>query len=363
MDPLDHFHRLCAFDPAARPPRWETLGFWPQTVQRWRREGLPPGVNPDDYFTMHPRQYLPGSCGFTGLPFEPVFEKEVLSEDEETLTYRSSGGIVMRELKQDSELSMPQWISFPVKNREDWEAIRFRLDATTRTFPQREDVEREIDLRYPVGYTVCGFYGTPRNLFGEEVLAYTYYDDPGLIHDIARHWLAYCIHGFDVMVERVRIDYLLFWEDMAFKTGPLIGPDLFREFMLPYYVQLIEHVRGRGVSVIKVDSDGNNDVLMELFLGAGVDMMMPFEIAADQDPREARERYGNRLVIVGGLDKRAIAAGGESLEREVLDKVPRLLEYGGYIPTLDHSTPPDISLANHARFVELIRDCVERQCG
>ena len=223
-DYLDHFRRLCCHDPSARPPRWESLGFWSQTVARWRQEGLPQNETPETYFQMDPRAYLPGGSGFTGLPFYPKFEKEILSEDSNTVTYRGESGIVLRELKVHSELSMPQWIEFPVKNRADWESIKHRLDISTRVLPTKEEIEREVDFNHPVAFTFCGFYGILRNLFGEENLSYAYYDQPDLIHDIQRFWTEYCKENLQRINRETRIDYALIWEDMAYKTAPLISP-------------------------------------------------------------------------------------------------------------------------------------------
>ena len=358
---LEHFRRLCLHNPSVPPPRWESLGFWPQTVQRWRKEGLPQGVTPETFFGMHPRQYLPGSSGFTSLPFYPPFEKEILAEDSNTVTYRNGNGIVLRELKENSELSMPQWLEFPVRTRADWESVKTRLDISTRPLPSREEIEQEIDFSYPVAFTFCGFYGTPRNLFGEENLSYMYYDQPDLIHEIQRHWIEYCKENLRRIASLVRIDYALIWEDMAYKTAPLISPDTFREFMSPYYHELIDHVHSLGINHVMVDSDGNNNVLMELFLDAGVDIMMPFEITADQCPLRMRKLYGDRLVILGGLDKRAVAQGLEAIRSEVLGKVPDLLRQGGYIPCIDHSCPPDVSFDNWRYFTDLVRECVEHQ--
>ena len=132
--------------------------------------------------------------------------------------------------------------------------------------------------------------------------------------------------------------------------------------MSPYYHDLIDCVHSLGIEHVMVDSDGNNDVLMDLFLEPGVDMMMPFEIAADQCPLRMRELYGDRLVIVGGIDKREISKGPEAIRAEVLGKVPELLKRGGYVPCIDHSTPPDISFDHWRYFVDLIRECIEKRC-
>lgn len=60
------------------------------------------------------------------------------------------------------------------------------------------------------------------------------------------------------------------------------------------------------------------------------------------------------MAYYGGIDKRAIAAGGETMQKEVLRVVQPLLRDGGFIPSCDHGVPPDISLRNFMEYTELL---------
>jgi uroporphyrinogen-III decarboxylase len=73
--------------------------------------------------------------------------------------------------------------------------------------------------------------------------------------------------------------------------------------------------------------------------------MYPFEMNSGMDVAELRKKYGKELLMYGGIDKRALAEGKEAIDRELERCIPVALE-GGYIPTVDHSLPPDISYAN-----------------
>jgi len=110
------------------------------------------------------------------------------------------------------------------------------------------------------------------------------------------------------------------------------------------------------VEVVIVDSDGDCRPIFDLFLEAGMNAFLPCEIAAGMEPLELRERFGNDFLIIGGIDKRALAKDFAAIEDEVMRKVPRLVEIGRFIPTVDHSCPPDIPFENYRYYVELLRN-------
>ena len=102
-----------------------------------------------------------------------------------------------------------------------------------------------------------------------------------------------------------------------------------------------------------VDSDGDVSELIPLWLEAGIDTVWPFEVAAGMDVLALRRKYGRDLNMLGGIDKRAVAVGGDVMRAEV-DRVMPVVESGGYIPELDHSAPPDISWHNMCEYMEYL---------
>ena len=194
---------------------------------------------------------------------------------------------------------------------------------------------------------------------GVERISLMFFDDPALIHEMCNHIADFVIEAVAPILQEAPCDFAYIWEDMAGKAGPLCSPAMYRRFMLPPLKRVTEMLHAHGVDIIIVDSDGNNDVLVPLWLEAGVTGLRPFEIAAGCDPVAVRRQYGKSLVIQGGIDKRALAQGPEAIEREVLSKVPWLCLQGGYFPQVDHLVPPDVSLANYRCYAALMRHVVE----
>jgi len=145
---------------------------------------------------------------------------------------------------------------------------------------------------------------------------------------------------------------------MAMKTGPLISPQLFRDFMLEPMKRVTKVLNEYGIDIIMVDSDGNVDELIPLWLEANVNMVYPMEVAAGCDMLAYRERFGKELLMFGGIDKRVMRDGytKADVEREVMSKVPQLIEQGGYSPMVDHAVPPDVPLELFKHYIDLVNE-------
>ena len=100
--------------------------------------------------------------------------------------------------------------------------------------------------------------------------------------------------------------------------------------------------------------DGCIDALVPWFMELGVEGFLPIERRAGNDAVSLRKRHP-RLKMIGGFDKNVISLG----EPEVRSEFERLLpamQQGGYIPALDHQTPPDVSLENYKIYIHVLRE-------
>jgi len=354
------FRQTALFEGGALP-HFEAGGFWDETIERWRGEGLPAAEDPRRYFGID--AYMdnapPGLAYHTDRvitpPYWPAFAPRVLEETDESVIELRDDGIVARRRLRGT--SVPQFISYPVQSPADWDAVKARLDPhTPERYSGLDAVAAGLGGRdFILRFGLCGAYGTLRNLFGPENLCYALYDSPELIRRILRHWVEFSCGIADRLCPAVDFDYVFLWEDMAFKTGPLVSPAHFSEFILPCYRELIGHLRSRhGFDLFMVDSDGNDWELLPLFIDAGVNIFTPLEIAAGMEPLEIRKRHPG-LALLGGIDKRALFGGREAIRREIGWKVPPLLAQGGFFPSLDHHVPADVSFENFCIYLEELR--------
>ena len=224
-------------------------------------------------------------------------------------------------------------------------------DAPGRAQPDWADQARDARQRGEIVFCNGGMYFAFLNEhMGTERLLYLYYDEPDFIHRVNDRLCSLCERALSMSLAKKAIDYVGYHEDMAFKNGPLISPDMFTEFMMPYYRRIKKVCGSHGMDIHCMDSDGDIRQLIPLWLECGINVFAPLEAAAGMDPVRLRAEYGRQVRMIGGFDKRILAGSPEGIRRE-LERLRPVIEEGGYIPGCDHSIPPDVPFGNYATFM------------
>jgi uroporphyrinogen decarboxylase len=289
----------------------------------------------------------------------------VTEEDERTVTIRNVNGVLVRTLKNSS--NMPQYLAWPVRDRKEFEKIKKRYDPTSsRRYPEnwaeiaRESLQSECPAWGPAIGSV-GFFSMIRTWMGTENACTVFYDDPALAHDMCEYIADFTIKGMQRALFQAKLDYFMWWEDFSFKTGPLISPSIFKEFLLVRYRRVNDVLRKAGIDIIFLDTDGDPRLMYKLLLDAGVNGAYPLEqCCQEMSPVALRKAFGRDLLLWGGIDKRELAKDHAAIDRELEAKLPPLLADGGYIPQLDHLAPPDISYKNWLYFLERKKRLLEK---
>jgi uroporphyrinogen decarboxylase len=351
MTELERFHACMAYRPVDHTPFWD-WGAWPETIERWKREGFDP-----DHFNPARQADQRNVIGHWFFPYPP-FEHQVIGEDDEHIIYVNHEGILMKELKDNPFSSMPQFLRFPVEDRADFHRFwreRMQPGLDQRVGPGWREQLRALRAEPRPLIIVAdrwgGFFGPLRNLVGVERLCTLFYDDPAFVEEMMDAEADFIIAIMSQVLDVVAVDAFAFWEDMAYRAGPLISPRHARRYMLPRYRRVVDFLRSRGVEYIGLDSDGQIDLLIPVWLDAGLNFLYPFEVQAGMDVRAVRQKYGRELRIWGGVDKRALARGPAAIDAE-LARLRDLIHGGGYIPHTDHSCPPDIPFAHYCYYME-----------
>jgi uroporphyrinogen decarboxylase len=376
MTPRERYLAAMSFDLETRPLKAE-FGYWTTTIKRFIREGMPvvaplPENLPDNgtitgaepvgsESTVIPDRNVRACLGLDPYPakfpidLSPQLPEKVLEETEEYKVYIDRYGITMKIYKRGT--STPLDLAFPINNRNDFERYkeRYTSDFRSRLPASWSELKRELrDRHFPIrlGGHPFGFFGFPRHLIGSHGLMLLLYDDPRLIKDMNEFFLRFVMEYWAQIIPEIQPDCVLIWEDMAGKTGSMISPAMFAEFLSPYYRRFIDYFRQFGIQNIHVDSDGYIEELIPLWWELGVTGVFPIERQAGNDPLRIRARFP-RLQLLGAMDKRVFRPeSGESRIEEELAVAKALLASGGFLPHADHHVPDDSCWKNFRYYRE-----------
>ncbi|MBT5873045.1 MAG: hypothetical protein HOH43_06465 [Candidatus Latescibacteria bacterium] len=341
------------------------------TLAAWHSQGLPEEVAYFDHLLellgIEPE---PKALGLdTGVSFRmlPQFEEKVLAHKDGHYIVQDWMGAVTEisdtydytYIRSAKDFVTRKWHRFPVQNRDDWEQMKTRFDPLTPgRFPEDFD-QRCQDLRTSenvVSIHVNGPFWQLREWLGMENLCMLMIDEPDWVHEMIAFWTDFVSATMAPILERVQIDEMGMSEDMAYKGFSMISPEMTRRFLTPAYHRWIPELKRNGCPVISMDSDGFIGELIPIWIESGINCCGPMEVAAENDLVAYRNTYGTRMAYTGGIDKRAIAKGGETMRNEVNRVVPPLLKDGGFIPGCDHGVPPDISWPNYVNYARLLAE-------
>lgn len=283
-------------------------------------------------------------------------EERVLEETPEHVIRRDRYGRRTMLCKRTATLPLP--LDHPVTDMDSWLAIKPRYLYSAERF-KNGCLELARKARAEGALIVAhmpGGFDEPRQLMGEEGLCMAYYDEPEMIHDMLETIGATAERLLDEVSREVMVDQLSVHEDLAGKTGSLVGPAQISEFIRPYYRRIWELLRSRGAQIFQQDSDGNLDAVLPAFLEAGITCSYPMEPAAGMDVVQVRKTYGDRLAMLGGIDKHVLRKDREAIRAELEYKLQPLMRRGGMVFGLDHRIPNGTPIQNYRYYVQTARE-------
>jgi len=323
MNHVERFRAVMDFQPVDRLPRWEWAMWWDQTIARWQGEGLPRALDFGRVFDI--AQYF-------GLdPYQQFWFSTTQATIEATQHH----------------------VEGMVANMDDYRAVRPRLypDHAQAIEAMRPWAGRQGEGQAVVWATLEGFFWFPRTLMNIEWLSYAFYDQPELIHAINSDLLEFNL-GLIRQMDKVCVPtFMTLAEDMSYNHGPMISRQVFEEFLAPYYRPLIAALKERDILLI-VDTDGDVMRLAPWLLAVGVAGVLPLERQAGVDGMTLRRQFP-ALRMIGHFDKLVMNQGEAALRRE-FERLTPLMKTGGFIPSVDHQTPPGVSLEQYRLYLRLL---------
>ncbi len=325
MNHVERFRAVMDFQPVDRLPMWEWAMWWDKTIDRWRMEGLPAQLTTDfdiaEYFGLDP------------------YKQFWFSTTEATIE------------------AAQHHIEGIVSTLDDY------LQVLPRLFPNHDRAIQGMapwTIRQQAGQAVVwitleGFFFFPRTLMGFEKMMFAYLDQPELIHRINEDLLRFNLGLLDQIAKACVPTFMTIAEDVSYNNGPMISRQHCDEFLAPYYRRMMERVKELGILTI-VDSDGDMTLMTPWFQSVGVDGALPLEHQAGVDALEWRRQFP-AFRLIGHYDKMVMNKGEVAIRNE-FDRLAPLARMGGFIPSVDHQTPPGVSLEEYRVYLRLLREFV-----
>lgn len=185
---------------------------------------------------------------------------------------------------------------------------------------------------------------------GMEALLWDFVRDPELVHGLARVTADATIATIRGAAE-AGADVLLMEGDLAANKAPIFSPAHFREYVKPYYAEIVTAAHDCGLPIVK-HSDGNMWPLMEDLVEIGFDGYNPIQPQC-MDIAEAKAKLGARICLVGNIDcvEVLVSRGPDEVEDVVRDTLSVAAPGGGFILSSSNSIHPGVAAENYLAMV------------
>ena len=364
------------------------FGYWNETLDKWAQEGHITEEQARSWADGNPTDaaiaqklgfdFNWNSCFAPDTRLRPTFVPRLVAAfpDGSRHVLNDEGTVI---LQKDDAISIPKEIEHLLKDRASWEELylpklRFEAERITHSYVNvggemiRLDRGGEAYLKEgiwddPYGLHVGSLFGVIRNWLGIVGLSYLLVDDAALVDEIIDTVGDLCYRCTEATLKLIcpdggpaPFDFAHFWEDISFRSGPLISPRVFRKKVGPHYQRITELVNSYGIDIVSLDSDGDVTRLVPVWLDNGVNTMFPIEVGTwGSSIAPWRAQYGRDLLGVGGMNKVVFTRDYAAVDAEV-ERLKPLVDLGGYIPCPDHRIAPDGKWENVQYYCERMRE-------
>ena len=352
MSERQRFNNQMHYKPVDRCFNME-FGYWDENFKLWPLfvdNNITSNEDADLFFNFDRIE-----AAFGTLWMNPIYSCEIIEQTDTKIILMNEEG-VLAEVPKDGHDTIPHFIKPTIVTPDDWKKCkqkRFRrddparkvdIDALKKRFPPDRD--------FPTGVYCGSMIGKIRDMLTFEGLAYATFDYPDMVEDMVENICLIAEDYLDQVLLHIEFDFASGWEDICFKSGPIVSVDFFKNVIVPRYKRIGKKLHSAGIDIWYTDCDGDVRPILPLLLEGGINCLFPFEVNSCTHPAELLNEYGNDLRIMGGVDKMKLSQGPKAIKAYLETLVP-LVERGGYIPFCDHRCPPNVKPQDYLYYLNL----------
>ena len=348
MTTHERFQRMYEHREADRVPIIDSP--WAGTLRRWRDEGMPAGMDWEDYFGVD-------KVGAIGVDITPRYEVKVIEDTPRYQIVTTNWGVTLKNFKEMD--STPEFIDYKVTTPEAWAEAKARMTLDDdrinwkylkENYPKWISEGRWIEAHFWFGFDVTHSW-----MSGTETVLVAMYEEPEWAVDMFNTYLDRCMALFQKIWDAgYRFDEIRWPDDMGYKGTTFFSKDMYRRLLKPVHKRAVDWAHEKGIYA-HLHSCGDIMTLVDELVDIGIDCLNPLEVKAGMEPVTLKEQYGDRLVLHGGINA-VLWDHRDAIIDEIERVVPVLKQNGGYIFSSDHSIPNSVPLENMRAIVQTVKE-------
>jgi len=248
-------------------------------------------------------------------------------------------------------------------------------DLADYPFPKGDDPTRFTGLRdealrwreqtpYAISTGIGGVvYETCWYMRGLERWYMDTVENPDFCETLLDRTLAFWMGYYSEFMKEIGdlVDVVMIGDDIGGQTGPLFSPDFYRRVVKPRQKTLVQHIKSLTNARIWYHTCGSVVPLIGDLIDNGIDILNPVQVsAANMDPRDLKQRYGDRLTFWGGgIDTQHVLGFGtpEDVRKDVRKNVAALKPGGGYVFNSVHNIQAGVPPENIVAMFDAAYEC------
>ncbi len=181
-------------------------------------------------------------------------------------------------------------------------------------------------------------------------------ENPRLVQELIEVTLGYDIPAMQRMV-RAGVDVVVFGDDYADKNSTMMSPRHFEQLILPGLKRCVDAAHEAGAYVVK-HTDGNIMGILDMIVETGIDALNPLEPQAGMDIGLIKQRYGDRIALIGNIDCGYLLSQGspEEVRAVTRETIRKAAPGGGYCLSSSNSIHSSVKPANFMAMIQTLRE-------
>lgn len=217
----------------------------------------------------------------------------------------------------------------------------------------------DMKLIPQLGYVFMGAW----QLMGLENFGLSLADDPGFVKAVIDRIGESQMGVLDILLGHDTVGAVWMPDDLCYNAGPVVSPNVYRQWVYPWYSKMIERCHGAGIPV-GLHSDGDLTRILSDLVDCGFDAIHPFEPPLN-DIVAIKKAWGHRIAVAGNIDLKTTLSAGtpEAVKEEVRDRIATLAPGGGWLLGSSNSIPDFIPVENYLAMISTGLDAGQYRMG